>query len=255
MTYSIDAIKEFILAFDETSNKKTPSDLIDVVEKIRTEYERYNTSTSDKEKNEALSKIDIYMQEYDDLEWIFDNLKKNAATDVPKYEIKDYDYEDSQHPDIPIGDVIVDDMLEKVHVESSLRRHDNIMHQIIHETIGWWYDHYNSVLNVRQLILKNASGDYLDELASQYGFYRKDGETDDELKERIRKHMLEVFRKDFICNQANLKIFTKTGHGNPNENLTSTNTFLTNDYYIKGSDEDVEYWSNKYLTWRDIIWL
>lgn len=129
------------------------------------------------------------------------------------------------------------------------------MHRIIRYTVGWWYDNNDAVKNVRQYMIRYAVGEILDAFAEQYGFTREEGESDESLRNRLLAHFRELFRKDYVTNNNNMKIYTKLQHGNPHENLTSTNTYLSNDYYIYAPDKIRDYWSNKYITWRDIIWL
>lgn len=105
--------------------------------------------------------------------------------------------------------------------------------------------------------LITAEGNYLDLHGNLFGLSRREGETDDELRQRILTDETLIQRTtDFEKLDCQIWVY-KEGVTN-NNTLTSRNTYLKDlhdeDYVFIGTGTDSEYIQSKFLT-EDILWV
>lgn len=255
-------IRERILSLVSNKTKETPEVHVKLIEDIQLEHDKYLKALTDEEKEEHLNNILYDFEKYDEYSEILENMELAAVKETPQYTL-DYLADDEEY-DVIEGEngakfkpmverASVEEMLERVNIESALRQHSNPVHQIFRDTIGWWMDNNDVIVKLRELSIRFAKSEYLDQLAYQFGLTRKKDETDDDLRKRIMLHLQELYKVSNLRN-SNVKFFSRTP-SNPYTCMTSRNTFLTNRYFCYADDETENYWYNNYITWRDIIWL
>lgn len=236
---------------NETEN--TPDDLRELILLIKQKFTLLDKTLDTDKQQEYLSDIEDLLEEYRSINSIYDKVISNTASKIPDYDslLFDFDDEDKKRPNDVYG-ISGEYMLEQVHRFSELRRKDNEIHQLFVELIGRWIDEYDVVENLRKYSLKNATKEVLDLWGYQYGIYRKDEESDDDLRQRIISKILGRFTTPYVL-ENDVIFFTCVG--NPHDQLTSKNTYLTNDYLCYARNDIEEYFDKNYITWRDIIWL
>ena len=161
-------------------NSKTPLDLVELLDLIIDVNDDYNSERNPKLKPVHLATLNELIDRYYNIQSIINHVRENTATDIPNYAnlVKDLNPTENFKP---IGDYLVHELLDKVHMKSELRNPENIMHIFFHETLGWWFNNHDVIQSLMGFSLKYASGEYLDEIAWQFGLTRYNGETDDEL--------------------------------------------------------------------------
>lgn len=232
-------------------NSKTPIDLVNLLDLIIDVNDDYNSERNPKLKPVHLTTLNELIDRYYNIQSIINHVRENTATDIPNYAnlVKDLNPTENFKP---IGDYLVHELLDKVHMKSELRNPENTMHIFFHETLGWWFNNHDVIQSLMGFSLKYASGGYLDEIAWQFGLTRYNGETDDELRARIMAFMKEKFTTPTV-KRSGVTFFTDVP--DPHQYMTSKNTYLSNDYLCETSKDIAEYWNNRYICWRDIIWL
>lgn len=208
------------------------------------EYEEMGSIESTR-KQDLLVLMDSLLDKFDSIRKIYQTLQENATT--KPYE---YNYEIDRNP-MDLDRSLIEEVMERVHMQSGLRRHDNEVHNIFRETLGWYFNELDSVEQVRSFLLKNATGAYLDEYAYQYGLARNDNETDDELRARIYAHKKELFKVSDV-KSTSVDLFTYVD--NPYTQMTSKNTYLSHKYLAHANKNVEDYWFNRYITWREVEW-
>lgn len=237
---------------DLASYTSPPSDLDKIIEKLELNFAKYNNSSSAESQQYYLEIIDSYLTRYAEIKYILDNVLANTSTVVPDYEtlLQPFRDEDSEEDtNIPL---MGEELLSLIHRESGLKQKSNYLHQLYVELYGHWLDSWNSVDQIRKFMLRFAENEWLDEWAYQYGLLRNEDETDDELRNRIIRKITELFTT-LLVKQNNVTFFTCVN--DPQIQLTSHNTYLTNDYLCYAPEQTEEYYNSTYITWRDIIWL
>ena len=243
--------KELLLKFIQEKTSETPLDLVELIDDMNEINDKYNYERNPQVKEAYLKKFNYFIDKYYSIQEMMDNVSEIVSSDIPDYSkiskvntlSEDYN---------PMGRLLVHEMLNKVHMKSQLRNPENEMHKFFYETLGWWFNNYDVIENLRDFSLKYASEEYLECIAEQYGLTRNDGETDDELRERILSHIKEKFTKPTV-RASGVTFFTRVNH--PHEQLTSHNTYLSNAYQCYAPRSLEEYWENKYICWREIEWL
>ena len=232
----------------ENSDEYTANDLTDILHEIRTRFTKY-----DRTRNEGyLEQIEELLQRYRNIANIITNVERNTSAIIPDYGTL-FGYHDEEGIPEDVKGVMGESVLEKLHRESGLRDKNNYLHVLFVETFGAWMDERDIVADIRQYSLKFAKGVILDLYGYQYGVYRKsDDEDDDDYRQRIIQHINERFTTP-IVKSNNVMFFTCVS--NPLTQLTSKNTYLTNDYLCYAPDDIEAYYNDNYITWRDIIWL
>ena len=244
-------LKEKFRELNKHRTVDTPKDLTDILDEIEKSFSQYVYTSDSNKKEEILDYIGDLLQRYENIKNIIYNVSANVTPYSIDELILNQDNEEYVIPKSQYG-VSGEYILEKLHRESGLRRKDNTIHKLFVELIGRWLDEWDTVDQVRKYSLRFATGSWLDELASNYGLYRFEDETDDELKERLLKKKSERFTTP-----------TLKAHGvtffscvkDPKIQLTSKNTYLTNDYLCYADNVTEEYYETTYVCWRDIIWL
>ena len=229
-----DSIKEYVRKLKKSSDYITETDLYDI-------YSLIASTLTDYEK-------EIDSSKYEELQDIYDKLNVAATThplDYSSYIDFDEDVPDKNDR------TLIEEILERVHLNSGIRKHENEVHQILVETIGWYFNEFDVIETLRSYFLKNASSEILDEYAYQYGLVRDDGETDDSLRNRILAYMKETYTVQDV-EESGIELFTFVD--NPYTQLTSKNTYLSRKYLAHGDETMMNYWDSRYITWRDIVW-
>lgn len=116
--YTIKEIKAILTDFYEFKTSDTPSALSDIMESVQNLYTQYNKSSKDSEKKNCFNALNEYMKQYDSMKWILENLERSASKKHPDYTINHYRDDNSTEIESISGDIIVEDMLEKVHIRS-----------------------------------------------------------------------------------------------------------------------------------------
>lgn len=251
---SYEEIHALLLSLLENLNPETPSDHRSLIKLMEQENNKYLAESNPTRKNVYLENLNTYMDTYENIANIKVNLQKEAVKDTPSYDsyLNDELIGNDENPSLN-NRALVEEMLERVNLESALRNPDNIVHQIFRDTIGWWFDNNDVITSIRSFNLRFAEGSYLDEIAWQYGLSRKEDESDEDLRKRILARFQEYYTIKHVQN-SDVTFFTKV-MGNPYQYLTSPNTYLRNDYFGYSDYEIENYWYHRYITWRDIIWL
>lgn len=243
-----DTVKEYIRKLKNKADDITEADLFDNYTLIIDAFNDYESEIDDSEKEQIWSLINSYIDKYEELEEIYDKLEY-AATSHPIDYTSYIDF-DEENPN-PNDRSFIEEILERVHIRSDLRKHENEVHQILVETLGWYFNEIDSVEMLRSFLLKNAKDEILDEYAYQYGLLRVTGESDESLRYRILAHMKESYKVPEV-KQSGIDLFTYVD--NPYTQLTSKNTYLSRKYLAHGDETMMNYWDKKYITWRDIVW-
>lgn len=229
----------------------TPKDLCDILDEIELCLSKYVYSDDKEVKEQLLTEVSDLLQRYENIENILNNVSASITPYSSDNLLFDLDNDEQVIPKSQYG-ISGEFILEKLHRESGLRDKSNTIHQLFVELIGRWIDEWDTVDRVRQFNLKFATGLWLDELSSNFGIYRLDNETDDELRERVLRKRNEIFTTPALKSHG-VTFFTCVK--NPKTQLTSKNTYLTNDYLCYADDITEEYYENTYVCWRDILWL
>ena len=128
-------------------------------------------------------------------------------------------------------------------------------YEIIDGCVGEYLEHYDN--HIFELFLTRATGGYLDLHAKLYGLYRRDGEDDDSLRQRV---LMEEFivqsTEDFLKLDIGLWIYF-TNILNKNV-LSSRNPYLKNehtgDFIFLATGTDTDYVKRKFLI-NDVKWV
>ncbi len=232
----------------KTSDAIEEIDLYDVSKLIIDSFDEYEREYDVSKKESLFELIDSLIDKHKEIEAIYDKLSYAATTHPLDYSSYFDVSEDNPNPD---DRTLIEEIMERVHIDSHLRRHDNEVHQILRETIGWYFNELDVIQSLRAFLLKNASGIILEEYAYQYGLQREEGESDTSLRYRILAHMKESYRVPDV-EASGIDLFTYVE--DPYTQLTSKNTYLSRKYLGHGSDIMMDYWDGRYMTWRDIVW-
>lgn len=240
-------------SFVHMENEDTPDDLRELVQLMQQKFRLIDRSRKASEQEQYLYEVQDLIQEYKDKAEIYEKVISNTASKIPDYDtlLDGVIDEEKKLPPNQYG-ISGEYMLEQVHRFSELRRRDNELHMLFVELIGRWIDEYDVVENIRKYSLKNATAEVLDLWGFQYGVYRVENETDDHFRQRIVNKMLERFTVPY-AKSSGINFFTCVG--NPHCQLTSKNTYLSNDYLCQAPNWVAEYFDKHYITWRDIVWL
>lgn len=244
-------LKEKFKELSKQRSVNTPKDLCDILDEIELCFSKYIYTDYKVEKEQLLEDISDLLQRYKNIENIIENVSASITPYSSDNLLFDVDNDEQVIPKSQYG-ISGEFILEKLHRESGLRDKSNTIHQLFVELIGRWIDEWDTVEQVRRFNLKFATGLWLDELASNFGIYRLTDETDEELKKRILRKRYERFTTPSL--KANDVTFF-TCVKNPKTQLTSKNTYLTNDYLCYATTDIEEYYENTYVCWRDILWL
>lgn len=240
-------------SFVHSENERTPDDLRELIQLMQQKFRLVDRTTVPSEQNKYLLEIEDLVQEYMDKSEIYEEVTRNTASTIPDYNALLYGVTDEEKKLPPTEYGIAGEyMLEQVHRLSELRRPDNELHMLFVELIGRWIDELDVVEQIRQYDLKNAVKEALDLWGYQYGIYRNDEEEDEELRQRIINKILELFTVPYVLANG-VTFFTCVN--DPQTQLTSHNTYLTNDYLCYAPIPLEEYFDKTYICWRDIIWL
>ena len=252
MVRSYDELNEAFKKLYSIQTPETPDDLLDILEEIELTFSEYKLAKTEESKEEQLKSIEELIVRYVNIKNIIDNV----SVSLTPYAVDDLlvGLEGSEEKKIPVNEYGIsgENILERLHRESGLRRKDNYIHQLFVELIGRWIDEWDSVEEIRKFNLKYATGEWLNELASNYGINRAKGETDDSLRERILQKKAERFT---VPSLKEHKVTFFSCVRNPKTQLTSKNTYLTNDYLGYAEYPTEEYYEDTYVCWRDIRWL
>lgn len=246
---NVSDLKEKFRELNRQRNTETPQDLIEILDDIELLFSKYNYTSNSQEKENYLNDIEEQLQRYDNIKKIIYHI----GASVTPYNADDLliSEEESLIPKSQYG-ISGEYILEKLHRESGLRRKDNTIHKLFVELIGRWLDEWDTVEKVRQYSFRFATGEWLNILASEYGLTRLEDETDDEFRKRLLQKCAEKFTTPTL--KSNDVLFF-TCVKNPKTQLTSKNTYLTNDYLCYADDLTEEYYDSTYVCWRDIRWL
>lgn len=243
-----DTIKEYIRKLKGNASNITQSNLHDTYELILDSFEDYERAYTDEDKQTALELVDTYINQYEEIKEIYNRLDEAATSNPIDYNnLLDFDEEAPNANNRSI----MEEVLERVHMDSGLRQHDNEVHNILLETIGWYFNEIDTVNMLRSFFLKNAEGVVLDEFAYQYGISRNVDEDDITFRNRITAHMKELYRVRDVL-ESGVKLFTKVD--NPYTQLTSTNTYLSHEYLAHADSIVQDYFMKRYIWWHDITW-
>lgn len=252
MAHSYNELNDAFKKLYSQKNPETPEDLVKILEELELTFSEYKLAKTTEEKDIKLQLIEELFVRYANIKNIIDNV----SSSVTPYAVDDLfvGLEGSEEKKIPVNEYGIsgEHILERLHRESGLRRKDNYIHKLFVELIGRWIDEWDSVEEIRKFNLKYATGLWLDELASNYGIVRENGQTDDELRERILQKKTERFTTPSVKSH-NVTFFSCVR--NPKTQLTSKNTYLTNDYLCYADYPTEEYYEDTYVCWRDIRWL
>lgn len=232
-------------------DESTPSSIRTAFEQLNDEYYKYTHATSNSAKSVYHDNIVDLIYHFYEVSRIHEQVLVAQSTNIESYDSLMNTIE-AREGFTNMGAEEVHRMLERVHVDSQLRNPNNYMHQFFVDTLGWWFEN-NDVINlVRKNSLRYGEGAYLDSLAEQYGLRRNEGESDDDLRIRIKESILEKFTTPTVRSSG---VIFFTYNEAPHELLTSHNTYLKNDYLCYASLELENYWNDKYICWWDITWL
>lgn len=252
MVKTYEELNEIFKQLYSMKNPDTPEDLVEILEELELTFSEYKLAKTSSEKEEKLQACEELLIRYNNIKNIIDDV----SSSVTPYAIDDLlvNLEGSEEKKIPVNEYGVsgETILERLHRQSGLRRKDNYIHQLFVELIGRWIDEWDTVEEIRKFNLKYAKDKWLDELASNYGIIRSDGQTDDELRELILLKKHERFSVP-SAKEHNVTFFSCVR--NPKTQLTSKNTYLTNDYLGYADYPTEEYYEDMYVCWRDIRWL
>lgn len=220
------------------------SDMYGLVATILDAWNDYKTSRQDN----VLEYLDVLLDSYEEKRKIYKKLEEAASTTPTRYiEPRSITGEDMDEFDR----LLIEEAMERVHIKSKLREHDNEVHNIFRETLGWMFNKFDSIEMLRSFMLKNATGVYLDEYAYQFGLTRRDDESDESLRARILAYLKELFRVRDV-KDSGIELFTYVE--NPITQLTSKNTYLSHKYLAHGEEPIMDYWENRYITRGGIVW-
>lgn len=240
-------------SFVHAENERTPDDLRELIQLMQQKFRLVERTTVPSEQSKYLNEIEDLVQEYMDKSEIYEQVTRNTATTIPDYNALLYGVNDEEKKLPPNEYGIVGEyMLEQVHRLSELRRTDNELHMLFVELIGRWFEELDVVEDIRKYTLKNAVREVLDLWGYQYGIYRTEEEDDESLRQRIINKILELFTVPYVLANG-VTFFTCVN--DPLVQMTSHNTYLTNDYLCYAPNAIEEYFDDTYICWRDIIWL
>lgn len=244
-------IDEEFKNIEASITEQTPSSVRTAFEQLNDEYYNYTHASDDISKSVYHDNIVDLIYHFYEVSKIHEQVLVAQSTDIESYESLMNKIE-AQEGFTNMGDEEVHRMLERVHVDSQLRNPNNYMHQFFVDTLGWWFEENDVISLIRKNSLRYGESAYLDQLAWQYGLTRKESESDDELRIRIKEKILEKFTTPTVRNSG-VTFFTHNDF--PHELLTSHNTYLKNKYLCYANDELENYWNDKYICWWDITWL
>lgn len=136
----------------------------------------------------------------------------------------------------------------------NLNNPENDGYKFLDGTVGEYLEHYDN--HVYDLFLARASGGYLDLHGKLYGIFRREDESDEELRRRIlNEEFIVQSTTDFLGLDVVLWVyFTDILDKNV---LSSRNPYLKNEhdspYVFMGTGDDTGYLQGKFLV-EDILW-
>ena len=143
---------------------------------------------------------------------------------------------------------------ERINNEA-LHDENNPFVQILDGTIGEYLENRDN--HFLDMFIVTASGNYLDLHAKLYGLFRRDGESDDELRQRILlESSIVQSTSDFL--KLDIALWVYKDDVDKKNVLTSRNPYLKKyhdeDYVFIITGSDLNYIQSKFII-GDVLWL
>ena len=127
--------------------------------------------------------------------------------------------------------------------------------EILDHTIGPYFD--DLAERIEEVIdapfLTEATGEYLDMLHGKlYGISRKDGESDDDYRSRMIFQCKDGVRVPDLL-ELGCKVYAYVPHFNVDTVLTSRNTMLAAQFFVKCPNENVKELIKENLLWEWVL--
>lgn len=137
----------------------------------------------------------------------------------------------------------------------ALQDENNPFVQILDGTVGEYLENRDN--HFLDMFIVTASGNYLDLHAKMFGLFRRDGESDDDLRQRILlEESIVQSTSDFL--KLDIALWVYKDDVDKKNVLTSRNPYLKSehdtDYVFIATGTDSEYIQSKFLL-EDILWL
>ena len=148
----------------------------------------------------------------------------------------------------------VDMLIDMLPVHSELQKKDNPFRKVLNNTVGAYMDQEEDLFS--QLFVDSATGGWLDAHGRDYNVPRKLGESDEDYRERIIFEKLEYLTTHNLQEIYNIELYNFRSLFNPeNNDLTSDNPYLTNEYIGVADEETQKILNKKFILKGGIIWL
>lgn len=226
----------------------TSDELQGILSDIEVLFKKYDRMKRVAEKTDCLNKIRLLLGEYDKINAVIEDTRFNSTNGVVDYSMLLEDEDDD--PSIIWGEH-GEEILEKVHRESSLRRKDNEIHKLYVELVGRWFDKWDSVSEIRKYMFRFAEGRWLEFWGETFGLQRNIDEDDESYRKRIELKFTEEFTVPEMLNH-DISIFTY--NFDVLQRLTSQNTYLAHKYLCHTSTANRLYIERNYVTGGEIVW-
>lgn len=117
---------------------------------------------------------------------------------------------------------------------SRLQDEDNPFHELINNTIGYFFDLINNDTDETNngMFLQESTGKYLDLWGKDYHYGRNNDETDENYRNRIILDSLDRFTFTWAYTLYDLQFLTYNSEYDTDTMLLSDNHYLSNKYYV-----------------------
>ena len=226
----------------------TSDELQGILSDIEVLFMKYDRAKRVSEQTDCLNEIRLLLGEYEKINSVIEDTRFNSTNGVVDYSVLLED--EDEDPSIIWGEH-GEQILEKVHRESSLRRRDNEIHKLYVELVGRWFDKWDSVREIRKFMFRFAEGKWLDFWGETFGIQRELDEDDESYRRRIQLKFNEEFTTPEML-KHDILFFTYVD--DVQQQLTSRNTYLSHKYLCHTSTKNRLYIENTYITGGEIEW-
>ena len=149
-----------------------------------------------------------------------------------------------------------EEIINRLHQNTSLLNPSNPMRRIILNTIGEWLDRHDDFSLYDGIFMDSAKGTYLDLWGRDYNVPRKVGESDDDYRKRLYYEVLGYLTIPYLLNVYELPLYVYVASFDASDNdLTSDNPYIPGSKMSIASDEVQRVLSKKFVMGTDLTFL
>lgn len=150
--------------------------------------------------------------------------------------------------------VFGEEIIDRLHENSSLRSIGNPMRKIIDDGVGEWFDRFVEEHDFDDFFLDSATGGYLDAWGREFNVPRRLDESDDDYRHRIVLESLGHLTVPYLQEVYGLVLYCYvTGFDIKDNMLTSDNPFLSTRYMTVASPGIQEILFKKFVINNELL--